>query len=74
MGKRTCRGGSETRPSAMVAPPPSKVYSFLDWLDDICNDRAYTVISHKGNTWVIQLEGDDKPKTIKVEDTGWVVK
>jgi len=32
------------------------------------NDRAYTVISIKGNTWTVHFEGDTEPKVIVFED------
>ena len=60
------------QPLAMVKPPPNKrtvgakhaVPTLEHILKQLGNDRAYTVISHKGNTWVIHFEGDAAPKTI----------
>jgi hypothetical protein len=31
------------------------------------NDRAYTVIKVKGNTWTVHFEGDSEPKVITFE-------
>jgi hypothetical protein len=36
-------------------------------LQIIGNDRAYTVISVKGNTWTVHFEGDSEPKIIVFE-------
>lgn len=36
-------------------------------LSIIGNDRAYTVLSIKGNTWVVHFEGDTTPKIITFE-------
>jgi hypothetical protein len=59
------------QPLAMVKPPPKKssietqhAASLEEILQRLGNDRAYTVISHKGNSWVIHFEGDESPKTI----------
>jgi hypothetical protein len=51
------------RKVAMVQPRP-KAPDLFELLELIGNDRAFTVISHKVNTWVIHFEGDDKPKNI----------
>jgi len=31
------------------------------------NDRAYTVVGIKGNTWIVHFEGDTKPTVIDFE-------
>jgi hypothetical protein len=47
---------------AMVQPPLSypKLTNLIKLLDALNNDRAYTVISHKGKTWEIHFEGDEE--------------
>jgi hypothetical protein len=59
---------------AMVKPvprvpsnKPAKPRTLDELLKLIKNDRAYTVIKHTGNTWIIQFEGDPGPMTIGIE-------
>lgn len=57
---------------AMVKPRPiqpklAKPRTLDELLKLIKNDRAYTVLKHTGNTWIIQFEGDPGPKTIVIE-------
>jgi hypothetical protein len=59
---------------AMVKPvprvpsdKPAKPRTLDELLKLIKNDRAYTVLKHTGNTWIIQFEGDPGPKTISIE-------
>ena len=59
--------------TAMVQPPPSRVVvrnppSLEDILKRLGNNRAYTVISHKDNVWLVHFEGDTAPKTITSGD------
>jgi D-alanyl-D-alanine carboxypeptidase len=54
---------------AMVAPPPakpSKVLSLAEILKLLGNDRAYTVIISKPNSFKIHFEGDRTMSTIKL--------
>ena len=44
---------------AMVQMPPmSPAVELALLLAEIGNNRAYTVLSHEGKTWVIHFEGD----------------
>jgi hypothetical protein len=55
---------------AMVQPAPKVPGSAAKLavaLQIIGNDRAYTVISVKGNTWTVHFEGDSEPKIIVFE-------
>jgi hypothetical protein len=55
---------------AMVQPKPqgpSGPPSLEQILERLGNDRAYTVISHKGSTWVVHFEGDAAPITITAD-------
>jgi hypothetical protein len=62
---------------AMVQPPPVGAYgdapslgttAQLAWLlQQMGNNRAYTVQSHAGNTWVIMFEGDYAPTVLTFE-------
>jgi hypothetical protein len=59
-----------TKKRAMVQPAPIVPGTALKLamaLKIIGNDRAYTVISIKGNTWTVHFEGDTEPKTIIFE-------
>ncbi|OGN99035.1 MAG: hypothetical protein A2Z71_03325 [Chloroflexi bacterium RBG_13_50_21] len=51
-----------------VKPPPVKARQVLPTLEQILrrmgNNRAYTVINHKGNVWVVHFEGDVDHTTI----------
>jgi hypothetical protein len=52
-------------PSGKPAKPDQmKLIKVLELLG---NDRAYTVISQVGKTWLIQFEGDVGPTTITFE-------
>jgi hypothetical protein len=56
---------------AMVQPAPKEPGSAIKLamaLQILGNDRAYTVISVKGNTWTVHFEGDSEPKIITFED------
>ena len=57
--------------TAMVQPTPvgpvRKSPTLEQILKRLGNDRAYTVISHKGNTWLVHFEGDTKPTTITAD-------
>lgn len=67
------------QPLAMVKPiprvpsgPPVGARHVLPTLESILkklgNNRAYTVISHKGSTWVVHFEGDAVPTTITADE------
>lgn len=73
MAKKPVRATPPARPIAMVKPPPSKLPAdavpSLDLamvLQQLGNDRAYTVISSHGNSWKVHFEGDAWAKTIRV--------
>jgi hypothetical protein len=57
------RGPSSPSVGAVREPP-----SLEQVLERLGNDRAYTVISHKGSTWVVHFEGDAAPKTITADN------
>ena len=54
---------------AMVQNKPAipDQFKLIKLLELIGNDRAYTVISHKGNTWVLHFEGDYDHTIITLE-------
>lgn len=54
--------------SLAVSPAASPPASLEEILHRMGKNRAYTVISHKGNAWLVHFEGDSKPTTITVED------
>jgi hypothetical protein len=67
---------------AMVAPPPAKpaaakpaaVRSLEEILSQLGNDRPYFVISQSGQSWKIHFVGDHAAKTVKFEDSKWLIK
>jgi hypothetical protein len=61
MAKKTAM--VQTPPIGAVREPPS----LEQVLERLGNDRAYTVISHKGSTWVVHFEGDAAPITITAD-------
>jgi precorrin-6B methylase 1 len=59
-----------TRKKAMVQPAPmvpGSAARLAMALQIIGNDRAYTVVSIKGNTSTVHFEGDTEPKVIVFE-------
>jgi hypothetical protein len=86
MAKKLVRAdGIRPSPTAMVKPKPRgpsshpvgavrESPSLEQILERMGNDRAYTVISHTGNTahssecWVVHFEGDAVPKTITADE------
>jgi hypothetical protein len=55
--------------TALVQPKPAipDHLKLIKALELIGNDRAYTTISQKGNTWEIQFEGDEHSTVITFE-------
>jgi hypothetical protein len=44
--------------------PTTDALDLIKILELMHNNRAYTVISHEGNTWVVHFEGDVEHMTI----------
>jgi hypothetical protein len=54
---------------SMVQPPPiGPAVQLALLLQKIGNDRAYTVLSHEGNTWTLHFEGDHAPTVLLFDD------
>ena len=63
---------------AMVQPPPSKPKSvkpsdLASILQQLGNDRAYTIIHSDGKSWRLIFEGDYHLSTIKIVDGKWKI-
>ena len=55
-----------SKKTSMVQPKPANpdLLELLELLRLMGNNRAYTVISHDDNTWVVHFEGDVEHMTI----------
>jgi hypothetical protein len=63
--------GTPRVPSGKPAKPDQM--KLIKILELIGNDRAYTVLSHIGKTWVIQFKGDAGPTTITINGDKFTV-
>jgi hypothetical protein len=69
MAKKTAMVQSVPRgPRGVPVGAVREPLSLEQILERLGNDRAYTVISHKGSTWVVHFEGDAAPKTITADN------
>lgn len=65
---------------AMVAPPPIKPdqvetvgYFLSSVLQQLGNNRAYTIIRSHNNSWRVHFEGDYKPSTVALVNGKWTI-
>ena len=57
------------RKTTMVQPKPANpdLLELLKLLELMGNNRAYTVINHDDNTWVVHFEGDTDHTIITIK-------
>jgi hypothetical protein len=55
-------------PKSSVGARRDAPKSLEEILKTLGNNRAYNILKHSGNTWVIHFEGDADPMSITFED------